>query len=263
MNVGNILSLSFKYPFGDYKNLTIFSALFLLSVIMSVGFWIHNDILLKIGFVAVMLLFLIVPGYLISVIKEGCLESSNIPSLNIVKNIIDTLKLIVLNIVYMIIPILVFLALTFGTGLSSVFTTGSIPLNFFSSLSITLIISFIVFLIFTLISYVAMARFAYYGKLVGALNFKSVFGDIKKIGVLRLIGWYLLMAIILGIIGRVSLLLLLVPYIGIIIYMCLVTPIISLIFYYSIGLLYSNVAGAEFDINTFERELMEFRIHKK
>ena len=48
---------------------------------------------------------------MLSVVKNGTKESFKIPKVSLKKNFIDTLKLIVLDIVYSIIPVILFLIL--------------------------------------------------------------------------------------------------------------------------------------------------------
>ena len=267
MKFGEIVSKSFKFPFGDLKNLAIFCALFLLAIIMYVGETLKNEIVVSIGFIAFLILFLIVPGYSISVTREGCRDSNSMPTLNIKKNIIDTIQLLILNIVFMIIPCLVlFLSLIVAGWISFNVLTSSTSLingnNLLPVLAIIAVVNLIVFLIFTLMNYVAIARFAGYDSLSEALNLKKVYADIKRIGVLKLLAWFIVFAIIFSIVLTILRLVILIPYAGNIIYICFIVPVFTLIFYYSLGLLYNDISDGEFDLASFERELEEFRIQK-
>lgn len=261
MDLGNIITNSFKYPFNDYKNLSIFCALFLLALIPFAGVLMEQDTVFVIGLITTIILMLIVPGYLLSVIHNGCEESLELPSLNIVKNIVNTLKLIVLDIVYMIIPVIVLLILLFATGFFTLFSANSIEnlseLSLGAGFIAAFIIMFIVSLIFLILSYIAKARFAHTGSLSEALDFGKVIRDIKDIGVGKLVIWYLLMNVLVGLVSRITIFLLLIPYAGVLVYVCIITPVLMLIYYYSIGLLYSGICGL--NIDEFEKELYTIR----
>jgi len=267
MKFTRIISNSFKVPFRNYKNLALFCVLFVLGLVGYVGNVINNSLIMQIGLVTFIVLALIVPGYLLSVVREGTDDSDKLPSLNIVKNIVDTLKLVLLNIVFMLIPSIVSFALLLPTGMvaisnwDSIFSVNNVGTsNFFTMALIIFIVIFLLYFIFLIFEYVAMARFAHYDSLTEALSLRKVYSDIREIGVLKTVGLIVVMGIIVIIITRIALLLLLIPYVGVVIYLCLIIPLFSVIFYYSLGLLYSDISGAS-DLGAFERELMEFRIN--
>lgn len=266
MKFGQILLNSFKYPFIDLKGLLYFCLLFVLSVIFNLGIYFENEYVMILGIITLIIFYFILPGYLLSVVKNGCNELSEIPKINVIKSFVDTFQLIILSIVYQIIPTLVFLILLMSLGVH--FVTGFInsPINGLNVLllhfGVILFVSLVVFFIFEILRYIATARLAYFDSLTEALSFKKVFSDLKQIGILKTIGVAFIVILLLCAIHSVSLLLFTIPYVGFLIYSCIIIPIISLIYSYSLGLLYSNVQGDIFgddfddeDLKQFEKEI--------
>lgn len=286
MDLGNIITNSFKYPAGDLKKFLIICILCALPFIPLFCFDLMDnnvEILVGIWLILVLVEILIIPGYLISVVKEGCGLSKSVPSIKVGRNIINTLKYILLNIIYSLVPLLVLVIGVFALGMSSLPVFESITKitklddvanllsnipnmlsNFINSILILLAVFLIVSFIFSLLSYVATARFAKHNKLGEA--FRSIIGDIKQIGVLKLIAWYIVMGMMVSIIVDVAAFVLFVPYAGVFIYFAIVFPYVLMVYYYSLGLLHSSVEGSdeefdfdEFDLNEFEKEIKSIR----
>lgn len=271
MDFGAIISNSIKYPFKDLKNLGFVCLLYVLLLILPAGIFIFkNSITLIFGALCLVIFILILPGYKILVMKSGIDQSENIPSIKVKKSIINTLKLLVLRICYIAIPTIIAIILTlFATGFAnypinianSVFGLNfafafDLISGFLNAIWIIIIVTSIVRFVFSLISYIAKARLANSNSLVEALKIHRVIMDIKQIGFLKFIGWYVVMGIILMIVSMIAGALLLVPYIGFIIYLCIVMPVICLIYNYSLGLLYSDFSdGENDDLDKFEKEL--------
>ena len=110
MKFSRIISNSFKYPFSG-KELIFSFLLFVLAIILPLGFISDNNIVMILGLISLIIFIFILPGYMLSVVKNGTKESFKIPKVSLKKNFIDTLKLIVLDIVYSIIPVILFLIL--------------------------------------------------------------------------------------------------------------------------------------------------------
>ena len=85
-----------------------------------------------------------------------------------------------------------------------------------------------------------------------ALNIKKVIGDIRSIGIVNIIKWLIVMAILLNAVTFVSSFVISIPYVGFLIYICIVIPIIESIANYSLGLLYSNIARNYGDLDLIE-----------
>lgn len=271
MNFGDIISNSFKYPFKDLKHLGFFCFLFVLLLILPAGIFIFkNQITIIFGIVGLLIFILIMPGYRILVIKSGIEQSGNIPSIKVKRSIINTLKLLVINISYIALPTLVAaIIMLFATGLLDypvMILNGASDLNMtltlnllsglFNAIWTTLIVVAIVRAVFTLLTFIARARLANSKSLIEALKIHEVIRDIKKIGFLKFIGWYFVMGILISLISMIGLLVLFIPYVGFILFVCILLPAIYLIYDYSLGLLYSDLRDEnDDDLDKFEKEL--------
>lgn len=269
MQLGAIISNSFKYPFKDLKHLICIFILYALILVFPLGHVFNNDYIEILGLATFAVFILIFPGLMVLVTKSGINESSKIP-LKIGKSIVNTFKLLLLYICYLLIPVIIaFLIISFATGMWNVplsiinesvnlTMTPDMVLEFFQSLYITFVGVFIVSWLFSLIYYIAKARMANFNSLAEALKIHKVFRDIKKITFSKFIAWYLVMMIILTIINSIMIFVLFIPYVGFIIYLCILNPILTIIFYYSLGLLYSEVSDEkedELDLDKFEKEI--------
>ena len=111
----------------------------------------------------------------------------------------------------------------------------------FTALAITGIIAIILFVIFGLFAEIAVCRLAKYDSFGEAFNFKEIYADLREIGILKVIGFIIVLAIIVFIIGLIIALITAIPYVGIII-ACLVGNSFILLFSdRALGLLYSQV----------------------
>lgn len=269
MQLGAIISNSFKYPFKDLKHLICIFILYALILVFPLGHVFNNDYIEILGLATFAVFILIFPGLMVLVTKSGINESSKIP-LKIGKSIANTFKLLLLYICYLLIPVIIaFLIISFATGMWNVplsiinesvnlTMTPDMVLEFFQSLYITFVGVLIVSWLFSLIYYIAKARMANFNSLVEALKIHKVFKDIKQISFSKFIAWYLVMMIILTIINSIMIFVLFIPYVGFIIYLCILNPILTIIFYYSLGLLYSEVSDEkedELDLDKFEKEI--------
>ena len=255
MDLKKIVSNSFKYPFRNLKKLPIICILFILIAIIPIGMISDNNYIVAIGVIAFFLFILFVPGYFLSIVKLGSNQSAMLPSFNLVNNIYDSLKVLFLRIVYMIVPVCVFfLALTvFGPASRELLFNYKIP-EFLATFGLVLLLILITYLVFEFLLFFAKARLAYFNSLSEALNVKKVIRDIRSIGIVNIIKWLIVMAILLNAVTFVSSFVISIPYVGFLIYICIVIPIIESIANYSLGLLYSNIAKNYDDMNLIESE---------
>lgn len=254
MSIGEIISESFRYPLGDKENFKYPAILFLLVGLGVAGMvtliefatWFgggsSSDFGAILGIFAILALFLyfifglIVPGYLVSVTREGIDQTGLIPPIEIGANIVNSIKLAILGFIYMIIPSI--FAIIFGVILGSV--AGS---DAAAALAIIgLLVLLIIYMIFAFLLVVAEMRFAKYDSLSEALAFGEVFEDLKDIGILKLIVVCIIMGILVEIIAGIGFIVALIPVIGGLIYGCLILPFCALAYSYSMGLLYSDIA---------------------
>lgn len=256
MNVGKIISNSFKYPFRNIKKLPILFILFILVALIPIGMVYDNRYVQILGIIAFFIFILIVPGYFLSIVNIGLNESSLFPSINFGKNIYDTIRLLVLRIAYMLVPAAVFFIVWSTMGASSIDMLNDLRVHsFLFTIIIGFIIVLITYVLFEILLFFAKARLAYFNNLSEALKIHKVFADIRNIGVVNIIKWLIVMAILMVVISYVSSLVMLIPYVGFIIYLGIIIPILESIGNYSLGLLYSNIAEKENDLDRFEREL--------
>ncbi|WP_407413773.1 DUF4013 domain-containing protein [Methanobrevibacter sp.] len=259
MNLSQLVSNSFKYPFRNIKKLPVICILFILIAIIPIGMISDNNYVVAIGVIAFFLFILIVPGYFLSMVKLGSNQSAMLPSFNLVNNIYDSIKVLFLRIVYMIVPAIVFfIALTvFGPTARDLLFNFRIH-EFIATVGLVLLIIFVTYFVFEFLLFFAKARLAYFNRLSEALKIKNVIGDIRSIGIVNIIKWLIVMAILLNVVAFISSVVISIPYVGFLIYVCIVIPILESIANYSLGLLYSNIAKNYDNIDFKEIESVEY-----
>lgn len=242
MDLSIIVKNSFKYPFRNIKKLPIIFLFFILIAIIPIGLISNNDHVVLIGVIAFFLFILIVPGYFLSIVKLGSSQSAMLPSFNLVNNVYDSIRVISLRIVYMIVPAVIFLIAlkTMGPASRELLYNFRIA-EFVATIGLVLLLIFIVYIIFECILFFAKARLAYFNSLQEALKVNKVIGDIRRIGILTIIKWLIIMFILLNVVTFVTSFVMAIPYVGFLIYICIVIPILESIANYSLGLLYSNI----------------------
>ena len=243
MDLSKLILNSLKYPFRNIAKLPIICILFVLIAIIPIGMVSDNNYLISIGVIAFFLFILIVPGYFVSVAKLGTNQSKMLPSFNLVNNIYDSIRVTILRIFYMIVPVLVFIIalMVFGPKSRALLFNLRI-LEFLATVGFVLVLIFIIYFIFEFLLFFAKARLAYFNSLREALKINEVIRDIRRIGIVNIIKWLIVMAILLNVITFVTSFVNSIPYVGFLIYICIVIPIIESIANYSLGLLYSNIA---------------------
>lgn len=261
MDVGKIVSNSLRYPFRNIKKLPILCILFILAALIPIGMVYDNRYVTIFGVFAFFLFILIVPGYLLSFVQIGLNESSLFPSPSFVKNIYNTIRLLVLRIVYMIVPTAVFFIAwsTLGMPFRDMLTNFNI-IGFILSVLLIFLIVLIVYILFEVLLFFAKARLAYLDSLTEALKMHKVIGDIRNIGIKNILKWLIFMVVLLIVVSFISSWVMMIPYVGFLIYICVVIPIMESIGNYSLGLLYSNIVdNHDYDLEKFEKELQSLK----
>ena len=128
-------------------------------------------------------------------------------------------------------------------------------MGFLLTMGLALFIVLIVYILFEVLLFFAKARLAYLNSLSESLKMHKVIKDIRNIGVGNIIKWLIFMAILMIVASVVSSWVIAIPYVGFIIYLGIVIPILESIGNYSLGLLYSNIADKEDDLDKLEREI--------
>ena len=242
MDLSILVKNSFKYPFRNIKKLPIIFLFFILIAIIPIGIISNNDQVVFIGVIAFFLFILIVPGYFLSIVKLGSSQSAMLPSFNLVNNIYDSIRVIFLRIVYMIVPAVIFLIAlkTMGPASRELLYSFRIP-EFLATVGLILLLILVIYIIFECLLFFAKARLAYFNSLQEALKINKVIDDIKRIGIVNIIKWLIIMFILLNVVTFVTSLVMAIPYVGFLIYICIVIPTLESIANYSLGLLYSNI----------------------
>ena len=259
-NISEIFKNALTYPTTDIKALIILGILFVInglsSVLIDFGFNTTGYVSLVLGLVTI-IVSIIISGYEISVIKEGIEKGTGIPQIDPMKNFVDGIKVVILNIVYYIIPTIITFILLFATGTINAIVNilmfysnnsinATLPSQYVSSLitggAVTGIIAAILFIVFALLCIIGTARFAKYDSLSEGISIGEVIKDIGTIGWGSYIVWFIVYIIISIILAMIlGLIIAYVPYIGNLIGLLIITPFIALFANRAIGELYSEI----------------------
>ena len=238
MNIGDIFGDAISYPFHNIKALVIYIILGLIGALIagaslmsifatftSTGLAFNAFTGLSIiGIIVFILVIFLIEGYALDIVKYGIERRADGPGIDIGRQISNTIKLIVISIVYYIIPVII----TFVLGL-------------FLRDWILTILSIIIFIIFALANFMAKCRLAKTDSLGEGLAIGEAIGDISRVGLGKIIVSVILIVVILLVIGLiVSLFSQLNGTLGSII---LGIASVYFVFFYNrvIGLLYSDV----------------------
>lgn len=218
MDIVEIFKDSFVYPTKNMKTFAIIGILVVLGNfsdafdygLLNGGTFIVG-IIFTILFIAISLLIL--PGYFLSVIRRTVNDSNDLPSLSLVKNIIDSLKLLIMGIVYMIPIAIILLVSAFALNIFGLinrvlfyvnnygadyanYMPDDLLISFGTGILIMGIIFFILCVLYSIIVFIAQSRLAKYDSLKSSFQIREIFNDISKIGWGNYIIWLVLLAII-------------------------------------------------------------------
>lgn len=258
MDLIEIIKDSVKYPFSDIKTLLIIGVIFLImSICGSIGGIIDNDAVAIVGAIISFILLLIITGYSLDVLEFAIELNDSMPSLDIKNNIINGIKLIIVNIVYFIIPsiILIIVALISGgyavASLSNInITNPANPTEVISAImtpemiyaiGVIIVVAIILYIIFGLLALMGQARLAKTGDIGNAVSFSQSYRDLRTIGVGKTIALFILLMIVIFVILLIMMIILIIPILGAILVALLGDAIIMFIQYRAYGLLYSEV----------------------
>jgi len=240
---------AFKYPFSDIKALVMFGIIFVIAGLPNIlsSFGIKSAGLISILGIVTLIMFIIIEGFDISVIKETIEGSDAIPSLNPVNNLITGIKAFIITIIYLIIPIIVSIILGIGSFASirsgmSTNGTASLASNALVGLGVgAFVVIIVLFALFYIFATIAQCRFAKYDSMSEALRIGQVWNDLRAIGIFRFIKWYILVIIFSAVLFIVLGIISAIPYIGGIIAALFISPAIYLFINRALGLLYRDV----------------------
>ena len=243
MEIGDILSKSFKYPLNNGTQFMKVAVLYLLLIvpiffsILMIIFANSSAILVSaiITIICYLIFALIMGGYFLSVMKEGISSSNLMPEYDFSKNIVDSLKVWVLGLLFSLIP-----GIIIGILLLIVTKFGSSETVFGGIICIAFI-ALILEIIFCMLLSISLLRLANYDSLSEALNFSAIKEDLKAIGIGNLIVLLVVLGIISGAILFITGFLIFIPIVGIIIYVMFIVPYTYLAVCYGLGLMYSEI----------------------
>lgn len=277
MEILDIIKESFIFPSNNLEKLAIYIVLSFVLGLFAVGgvlsIYLASEsssiyfILTAILFLISLIIGLIITGYQVYIVKSGIDMDDKAPEFDWKNDIVTGIKMIIVNIVYMIIPsilvgIVALIANVPGNVLQMAQEMSANSANvtavanstsalasvsdatmaaFGTSIAITGMAAVILFIIFAFFLTIAEARLANTGSLGQGLNIPEVVKDISRIGVGKVIAVFLLVFVIITVIQTIiSVLSGIVPPLAII--SLIVTPYLTFFSSRATGLLYSDIA---------------------
>ena len=278
MEIMDIIKEAFIFPSNNLEKLAIYIVLtFVLGLIVAGGVittvaGVNNSsvylILAAILFIISIIVALIISGYQLAILKSGIDLDDEAPSFDWKNDLITGIKLIIVNIVYMIIPAIIVGIVALITNLPGNMvkasqevaansanvtaianSTAPVVANisdataaaFASSFAITAIVGLILVIIFAFFLTMGQSRLANTGSLGEALNIPEAARDISRIGVGKVIAVVLLIIIVIGVIQAIlGYVYGQVPQLSLL--SIIVTPYLAFFSQRAYGLLYSDIA---------------------
>ena len=243
MEIGDIISKSFKYPLNNGTQFMKVAVLYLLLIVpvffsvLMIIFANSSAILVSaiITIICYLIFALIMGGYFLSVMKEGISSSNLMPEYDFAKNIVDSIKVWVLGLLFSLIPgIIIGILLLIVTKFASSETV-------FGGIICIALIALILEIIFCMFLSISLLRLANYDSLSEALNFSAIKEDLRAIGIGNLIVLLVVLGIISGAILFITGFLIFIPIVGTIIYIMFIVPYTYLAVCYGLGLMYSEI----------------------
>lgn len=262
MNLGNIISDSFKYPFSDIGKFLIFCVITIfVSIVSVVGSLGYTGDLIAILSIVSLIFSIFIPGYFLDILKTTMNGESVLPDFDVVGQFIKGIKAVIFKFIYYIIPTILTLLITWATGgfssggeifqalVSSNMTNASslasvVPAStlttFGTSMTITALLGVVIFFIFEIFCILGLCRFVKHDSFLEGFNITELWGDINRIGLINVIICFIVLYIIVWIITFISLFLYIIPFIGGILSAILGVGFVQLVMARSVALLYSE-----------------------
>ena len=194
MSIGNILSDALAYPLKNVKALVLYAVLSIIAALIGgvalvgvIGAFSTKGFsslaftgLGLVGVILFVLVFFLIEGYGLGIIKYGIERRTDSPGIDIGRQIANAIKLVVVSIVYYIIPVII------------IFVLGLILKTWLLA-----IIALILFIVFALAHFMAKCRLAKTDDLGNALAIGEAIGDISRVGFAKTIILVLIVAVIL------------------------------------------------------------------
>lgn len=189
MDIIENITESLKYPLTDWVKIVILAVVMLVPIVDFIGL-----------------------GYYLRIIKSTLAGVDELPEFdNIGELFIDGLKLIIVSLIYMLIPIILFLLAWILAAPAATVTYGSdfsyyVPFTAMSGLSIVLmIIGVLLAIIMSIIYLPAIVNMALYDSEIGAaFRFSEILSRVSSIGWGSYILWIIAIWITLGVLGSIT-----------------------------------------------------------
>lgn len=263
MEINELFKDSLKYPIGDWTKILILGILSLLiGMIFILGFTlaltIQVTLIIPIAMIIAIMVWFIINGYYLSIIRNSINLKTELPSFDIKENLGDGAYLFVIELILGIIPLIIFLLVGSLTGTfdlisntilaryNSIISSGAVDYNiisqmFTSGFVVTVIVFFILIIIYSLIANIGICRYGKTRKFKEGINISKIFKDISNISWTKYIVWFIILMIITIIIGIISSFITMIPFIGEFIVSLIISPYIMIVSARALGLLYSDV----------------------
>ena len=203
MEIGEIIKDAIVYPFNNIKALIIYMIIGIVCGILGgaslMGVLLAaqgNNVLAAggLGFIGTLIIIiggLLISGYGLDIVKFGIERRDDAPGIDIVRQVLNAIKVFIVGFVYYIIPAII------GWLLSTLLGKGIL----------TTIIIFIISVVFAFAQFMAICRLAKYDSLGEALAIGEAIGDVSKVGMLKVLATIiavfiiaLIIAIVIGVI---------------------------------------------------------------
>ena len=200
MEIVEIIQDSLVYPSRNLMTLVIYMVLsivmcviLLTTVVGTVASGTQNIgvsiAILSVGMVLTMLIWFLIQGYSLDIIKISIERGDYHPKLDFMRQIIHGLKALIVDVIYLIIPIII-----------------SLILFMFLSQWLAILVSFVLLVVFGLAGTMGLCRLAKTDDMMYALNVQEAIEDIISIGLFKVLVLIIVLFAISFIVGTILIL---------------------------------------------------------
>ncbi|WP_323735783.1 DUF4013 domain-containing protein [Methanosphaera sp. ISO3-F5] len=181
MEISEIINDALRFPFNNIMSLVLYFALSFIAALIAIFTGVSavlttrtnsgaGIIVTLIGIALCLVISFIIDGYALDIVKSGINRNNYGPSIDLTRQLFNGIKLFIVQIVYLIIPIIV-----------------AVILSLFLQRWIVAIISFILIILFGFVLSMAVCRLAKTEELNYALNISEAIGDLQTIGITKVL----------------------------------------------------------------------------
>ena len=183
MEISEIIKDALVYPINNVKSLIIYLIIgIVVGILGGASFFAMlsqlsgNNALAAggfgiIGIIVMIIGTLLISGYGLDIVKYGIERKDDAPGIDIVRQISNAIKLIIVSIVYYIVPAIIawLLYTLLGHGI------------------LTVIVVTLIYIIFTFAEFMGICRLAKYDSLKEAISISQAIDDVAKVGMLKVL----------------------------------------------------------------------------